>query len=452
MTDSTCSFEFPAVSGKAVTTRFDGGDITSDAGLLMLAAADHKIGLIDAMAGAVEDKRQASKVLHDVTTLFKERIFAIASGYEDANDLDCLRSDPALKIACGRKPQTAEHLASQPTISRLENGVSKKDLLRMGIALARQVVAALPSGTKNIVLDIDEMEDACHGQQEFIFFNAHYDTYCYLPLLLFITDDTGRQRLLAVVQREGKSGCRGVRGLLKRAVALIRERFPESTIELRADAGYGNDQVLRCCDRLGMTYTLGLAGNNRLHDLSTAIQMDACIKYSQLKYQLEHPVCREFGSVNYKADSWDKVRTVIVKAEITESPRGDIKLNPRFVVTNRAYSDPEAAYHYYCERGDRENRIKEFNLDMFGGRMSCHRFLGNQFRLLMHAAACVLMNALQEAAQATDWAKAQMGTLRLNLLKVGARVQETVRRIWVQMSSSYPHQRNWQAVYAALVT
>jgi len=450
MSDSTMSFEFPAVSRKPVTARFDGGDITSNAGLLLVSAADSKTGLIDSLAAAIKDKRQASKVRHDHATLLRERVLAIAGGYEDANDLDSLRSDPALKLACSRAPQTGEHLASQPTLSRFENSVGKKDLLRMTVALAKQVVAQLPMGTKRLILDIDEMEDPCHGQQELNFFNAHYDTHCYLPLLLFVTDESGWQRLMAVVLRSGESGCRGVPGLLKRAVAIIRARFPGIEIELRADAGYGNDKVLRCCDKLDIKYTLGLRGNTRLHDLSTATQMDACIKYTQLKYDPSHPACREFGEITYQAGSWDKERKIIVKAEITQGPNGDAKLNPRFVVSNREFTDPEAAYAFYCERGDIENRIKEFNLDMFGGRTSCQRFLANQCRVLMHASACFLTSVLQEAAKTTAWAKSQMGTIRLRLLKVGARIIESVRRVWVHMSSSYPDRRAWQTVYTVL--
>jgi len=450
MTDSTSSFDFPSVGNKTVTARFDGGDITSNAGVLLLSAADEKIGLTSAIAAAIKDTRQASKVSHDLPTLIKERILAIACGYEDANDLDGLRSDPALKVGCGRAPRSEADLASQPTISRLENSVDKKDLIRMAIRLAERVVAQLPANTKKVVLDIDEMEDPCHGQQEFEIFNAHYDSHCYLPLLLFVTDETGRQRMMAVVLRSGKSGCRGVRAVLKRAVRLLRARFPKIYIELRADGGYGNDQVLRCCDKLDIKHTLGLPGNKRLHRLSIATQMDVCIKYSQTKYQVDRPACREFGVIDYRAASWDKSRKVIVKAEITESAFGDVKLNPRFVVTNCDFANPEAGYAHYCGRGDIENRIKEFNLALAGGRTSCHRFLANQFRVLMHAGACVLMGVIQEAAKATNLAKAQVGTLRLRLLKIGARIIETVRRVWIHMSSSCPGQEDWDKVYQVL--
>lgn len=181
--------------------------------------------------------------------------------------------------------------------------MSKKDLLRMGISLAQRVVAQLPDNTQKVLLDIDEMEDPCHGQQEFEIFNAHYDSHCYLPLLLFVTDQTGRQRMMAVLLRSGKSGCRGVRGVLSRAVNLLRERFPNICIELRANGGYGNDQVLRCCDNLDIKYTLGLPGNQRLHRRSAATQIDAHIKYVDVKDQPDHPVCREFAEIEYQADS-----------------------------------------------------------------------------------------------------------------------------------------------------
>jgi hypothetical protein len=418
--------------------------------MLLLAAADRKLGLIDAMSAGIRDRRQASKVSHDMPTLVRERVLAIAAGYEDANDLDSLRADPALKLACSRAPETDAHLASQPTLSRLENAASKTDLMRMALALAEQVVAQLPADTKRLLLDLDEMEDPCHGQQEFEFFNAHYNSHCYLPLLLFVTDGTGKQRLMTVLLREGKSGCRGVSGLLTRAVAIIRARFPEIDIELRADAGYGNDEVLRCCDALKIEYTIGLPSNNVLHRLSRTIQMDAYIKYAETKDQPDHGAIREFGTINYKAGPWDKARSVIVKAEITKAASRIAKLNPRFVVTNRQFSDAEAGYTHYCGRGDAENRIKEFNLDLSGGRTSCHSFQANQFRVLLHAAASVLMSVLQDAAQSTSWAKAQMRTLRLRLVKIGARITETVRRVWIHMSSSFPDQSAWHTIYAAL--
>jgi hypothetical protein len=448
MLDSGLDLLFPAVRGKSVTARFDGGDITSDSGVLLLSEADNKIGLLSGLATSMPDKRQSAKVRHDLRTLLAERIFSIAAGYEDANDLDTLCSDPALKLACGRAPKSDPSLASQPTISRLENRVGKKDLLRMGRALASCVVRQLPSNTRQVVLDIDAMEAPCHGQQEFEFFNAFYDSHCFLPLLLYVTDENGRQRLMAVLLRSGKAGNAGVRALIRRAVSILRARFPNLEILLRADAGFGNDKTLRLCDDLNLSYVLGLSGNKPLHRLSESTQMQACCKYSFEKAAWqEEGICREFGSFEYKAGSWDKERTVIVKAEITQG-----QLNPRFLVTSLDAEHSEKVYEFYCARGDRENRIKEFKLDLAGGRTSCHRFLANQFRVLLHAAAAVLMGVIQEAAADTQWAKAQAATIRLRLLKIGARGVETTRRVWVHLSSSYPHQNAWQRIYQELRT
>ena len=449
MADSCLDLAFPSVKGKVVTARCDGGDITSDSGLLLLSAADKKIGLTSSLSAVIKDNRQSAKVRHKQDTLLAERIFGIGQGYEDTNDFNTLCADPALKLSCGRAPESDPALASQPTLCRFENRVSKRDLIRMGKALAQCVVKQLPAGTRRVVLDIDAMEDPCHGQQEFEFFNAFYDSHCFLPLLIYVTDESGRQRLMGVLLRSGKAGNAGVRWLLRKAVAILRARFPDLEVVLRADAGFGNDKVLRLCDKLKLSYILCVSGNRRLHTLSTAIQMQACCKYTfeKASWRYEGGVCREFGTIEYKAGTWDKKRTVIVKAEITQG-----KLNPRFVVTNIDEDNPEKAYAFYCARGDRENRIKEFKLDLAGGRTSCHRFLANQFRVLMHAAAAVLIGVIQEAAAGTEWAKAQAGTIRLRLLKVGARVIETVRRIWIHMSSSYPNQSAWHTIHQALCT
>jgi len=450
---------FAAVGGKAVVGRFDGGDITSDAGFLLLAQADHKIGLTQALAAVMVDKRQASKVLHPLPLLLQERIYAIAAGYPDANDGDTLRHDPALKLACDRRPQSDPPLASQPTLSRLENGVNAKQLLRLSLALAQRVIAQLPADTRHVVLDVDASDDACHGQQEFEEFNAYYDTHCYLPLYLHVTGEDGRQRLLGVLLRPGKaSATRGLRGLLGPAVRLLRARLPQVHIVVRADSGFGSAKVLRLCDGWGVDYVLGLAQNARLQRLSTPVQMDAC-----LKYRWAGEGCREFGEFDYKAGSWDQARRVIVKAEITRH-----ELNPRCVVTSLSGGSPapaasataasataarvptpEEIYLFYGGRGEQENRIKEMKLDVDSGRTSCHRFLANQCRLLWHAAAGVLLGAVQAAA-GTRWASAQMGTLRLRLLKVGARVVESSRKVWVHLSSAFPEQGVWGHLYERL--
>jgi hypothetical protein len=442
--DSSCpTLTFPAAIGREVLCRFDGGDITSDAGLLLIAQADKKIGLSQALSDALVDKRQQSKVRHDLPTLLRERVFAIAMGYADANDLDRLKDDPALKLACGRRPATGLPLASQPTISRLENSVTKKDLLRLGLALARRVIAQLPADTKKVVLDVDATDDPCHGQQEFEFFNAYYDTHCYLPLYLHVTAGDGRQRLLATLLRPGKCAATlGVFALLRRGVRLVRARFAQVKIVLRADAGFGCDAVLRFCDKQKLGYVLGLSKNARLQALSTPYQIRAAIRH-----KWEGDGCREWGEFLYKAGTWDKKRRVIVKAEVTCG-----ELNPRYVVTSEPVQTPALVYQFYGGRGDSENRIKEMKLDTDSGRTSCHRFVANQFRLLMHAAAYVLLGVLQQAACGTRWANAQAGTLRLRLLKVGARVVQSCRKVWLHLASSFPEQAAWFALHRQLVS
>jgi hypothetical protein len=446
--NSSLTLDFPAIAGKQVTARFDGGDITSDAGALLVSEADRKTGLIDAMAKQVLDDRQSTKVRHSIATLLRQRVIAIACGYEDANDFDTLAADPALKIACGRAPKTDADLASQPTISRLENRVNRKDVYAMAMAIARCVVEQLPYKTRQVILDLDAYEDPCHGQQEFEFFNAHYDSHCYLPLAIFVTAEDGVQRLMGAMLRSGKAGQVGVRAIIRTAVGIVRERFPDARIILRADAGFGNAAVLHLCESLGISYCLGLASNNSLQTLSTPLQMNACCRYTFARKEfLWESQCRQFGQFEYKAGTWEREHRVVVKAEITQG-----SLNPRYLVTDLYQRSPQRAYEFYCGRGDAENRIKEFKLDICAGRTSCHRFLANQFRILLHVAASVLMSTVQQAAKGTAYAKAQISTLRLRLLKLGARVVETTRRIWLHLCTSYPRQEAWHKVYTALVT
>jgi len=430
--NSTLDLLFPSVSGRQVVARFDGGDLTSDAGILLLRQADKKIGVVDAIGSCIEDNRQASKVAHSVRDIVASRIFAIASGYEDANDLDRLRSDPALKFACDRLPSSAD-LASQPTVSRLENAVRPRHLLQMAVALAERVIAQLPPRTRRVILDVDATSDPCHGQQELEGFNGFYDTHCYLPLLLYVTGPDGIQRLLASMLRPGKAGwSMGLFGMLRRAIKLLRKRLPGVKIILRADAGFGYGELIDFCEAHKIDYVFGLRGNRRLATLSTPVQI-----WAALKYKWAGDGCREYGEFDYKAGSWPRCRRVIIKAEITQG-----ELNPRYLVTNLRWKH-EKVYLFYCERGDRENRIKELKLDLASGRTSCHRFWANQFRLLLHSGAYVLMQALQEAAAGTEWENAQVRTLRVRLLKIAGRVVESCRKVWFHLPTSCPVQQIW---------
>jgi len=284
---STSPLTFPALRNKAVTAAFDGGDLSSDAGALLLAQAEQATGIIAALAGALDDTRQQKKVKHSLEELVSARVHAIALGYEDADDLDTLRHDPALKIACGRLPVTGEALPSQPSLSRLENRIGNRELVRAAYALGRAAVALLPEDTKEVTLDVDATPDPCHGQQEFEFFNAHYDTHCYLPLLLHVTGADGQKRLLTALLRPGNAAAHhGLFALLRGALRLLRARFPPIHITLRADCGFGNARVLRFCERHNLSFVLGLSKNSRLQTLSTPTQIDAALKYRSRRRRL----------------------------------------------------------------------------------------------------------------------------------------------------------------------
>jgi hypothetical protein len=413
--------------------------MTSDAGLLFIAQADRKLRLIEQLAAQIWDPREPGKVRHSIEDLLRERIFALCAGYEDANDLDTLKSDPALLLACGKPVGEGEALGSQPTISRLENRVDSKDLFCLAQELARIVIAQLPPHTKAVVLDVDATQDPCHGQQEFELFNGYYDAHCYLPLLLHVTAEDGRQRLVSALLRPGTAPATvGLFGMLTRVVALLRARFPEIGITLRADGGFGNEKVLRFCEQEGLSYVLGLPSNSRLRALSSPLEALVAAEAVRLGEEMI-----AYEALSYQADTWPSEQAVACKAETL----GD-KLNVRYVVHDRLNETAEDTYLFYCGRGDQENRIKEMKLDVFSGRTSCHRFLANQFRLLLSAAACVLFGVVQEALSGSGWAGAQIGTLRLRLIKVGARVVRRCRRIRLYLPTSSPSQRLWRFLQA----
>lgn len=442
MSGSALSLEFPFVSGRRVMCEFDGGEITSDAGVLMVCAADRRIGLVSALAEEVTERRQSSKVRHSFRDMLCERIYAIAMGYEDANDLDDLREDPALKVACLKHPLAKDVLASQPTISRMENSVGAKEMLRMGLRMASLVVAQLPNGTREVVLDIDATDDPCHGQQELRLFDGHYGRYCYVPLYMHITDQTGRQRLLGTLLRSSSARSnKGVIGFVRLAVRAVRCRFPEARIILRGDCGFGYGKLINWCDANGVEYVLGFQSTKISDEMVLPLQMEAA-----RMHQWRGEGHREYGDYDYQSRTWLRSHRLVVKAEARHGV-----VDTRCVVTTDLDRSAERVYVWYTQRGDRENRIKEMKLDLSSGRTSCHRFLANQLRLLLHTAACMLVGMLQSALAGTSWAKAQVGTLRLRLLKVGARVVQTCRRVRFHLPTSFPDQEAWRLMHEQLM-
>jgi hypothetical protein len=438
MTNSEWRFEIPC-AGKQLTATFDGGQLSSDGGLLLLQQMDQQLGLTSRLAAAIRDERAPALVRQPLLTLLRQRIFGIACGYEDCNDFDALRTDALFKLAAGGPPISGAALASQPTLSRLENAVGAKDLVRMSRALAEMFVERHQGRSpQRIMLDADATDDPTHGQQELEFYHGYYDEHCYLPLLVYVTADRSEQELVAAVLRPGNvhAGHRAV-AVLRRLVERLRAAFPETEIVLRGDAGLALPEVYDYCEGAGLSYVISLARNSRL-----LAQAEPWLREAEAIYAETGEKVRRFGEFRYAAASWSHERRVVVKAEVLA--QGE---NPRFVVTNLGEADPEAIYdELYVKRGDVENRIKELKGDLVSGRTSCHRFLANQFRLLLHAAAFVLMQGLRRLLAGTELATAQVSTLRGKLLKVGARIRQTCRRIWVQMPTSYPWQRLWELV------
>jgi hypothetical protein len=444
MIRSSSPLKVPLLARQRVTVDFVGGDLSSDAGLIPLALADQQRQLTQRLAAAVADPRDPNRIEHSLPDLFRERIYLIAQGYEDALDANALRHDPLLKLALGRHPDAAP-LASQSTLSRFENAVTLPDLERLGRVLLEQFLDRCGPAPQQIILDLDPFVDECHGAQQLVLFNGHYDCHCYLPLYLCGTVDSGRPFVIGALLRPGRAApTRGVKWLLHHVVPALRARYPDVVIIVRGDGGFGVPKVINTCRHLQVRFCLGKPQNAVLHRLSERVQMRAAVAYSVTKRSE-----RLYDEFAYAAGSWKQAERTIVKAEVTQG-----KLKPRFVVTDLQEPDgftPAAVYQFYCGRGEApENRIKEFKVDLAADRLSCQQFLANQFRLVLHVAAYMLIQTLQEGLGGTELAAAQAGTLRVKLLKVAARVLVRCRGVRVQLPTSYPWQRLWRGLVAWL--
>lgn len=454
MTSSQATLSLPLVPKKEVRLDWDGGELSSDGGWLLLALANQKLRLTARLAAAVTDSRASNRVDHPLEALFQQRCFQIAQGYEDGNDAQTLRFDPLLKVAVGRAPFAAP-LAGQATFSRFENAVTAADLVRLEAVLQQLFVERIAPGARRVVLDLDPYDDPAHGQQQGVLFNGYYDEHCYLPLLICGTVDDEPQRLIGVVLRGGTAApTEEAMGFLEDLVPQIRAQHPAVEIIVRGDGGYGVPAMITCCRELNVRFCFGKARNSALLRLAAGAQ-DRAEKAEAVRAERgkRRRALRVFDTCAYRARDWKRAERVVVKWEITYGSS-----NPRFVVTDLETAGGWSAhrlYAFYCERGDRENRIKEFKLDMAGGRLSCMTFLANQFRLILHAAAFVLYQALQEAigeaAPEHELARAQVGTLRSRFMKVAARVRERCRVIRVHLCSSFPFQKLWHRLAEQLV-
>ena len=434
MTNCTqITLEFPAVKRRKVEGAFSGGDISSDGGLLLLRQIDSRLGLLKAANAVIPDPRDARYVQHEQLTLLRQRVYALCQGYEDLNDHDQLRKDPAFQTAV----EQAQVLGSSPTLCRLENRADRKSAMALHQVLLDQFIASFDTPPEELILDFDATDDRVHGLQEGRFFHGYYDHYCFLPLYVFCGD----QLLVSYLRPSRIDGAKHAWAILALLVKRLRQVWPDVRIILRADSGFCRHRMLRWCERQGVGYIVGLARNSRLQAMIES-------EFKKLDKQFEelNAKQRQFLDLRYGAHSWKRQRAVIAKLEITELGR-----NPRFIVTN-LNGDAQALYdEVYCARGEMENRIKEQQLGLFADRTSAHYWWANQFRLLLSSLAYVLMESIRRLAlTGTELARAQVGTIRLKLLKVGAIILRNTRRIRFLLSSAYPYQKLFQTVAARL--
>jgi hypothetical protein len=443
MTDDTIPlFSFPAVQGKKVTAAFDGGRMSSDGGVMLLSLADRRLGVAERLARCIPDRRDRSRIAHTIADMIRARVFAICCGYEDADDLDDLRSDPAFKLACGRLPDTGRDLCSQPTLSRLENAPALRDVMRLTYALVDQWMASYATAPPSVTLDIDDTCDVVHGHQQLSLFNAHYDERCFLPIHVY---DTEKSRPVAVILRPGKtpSGVE-VRAHLRRLVRRIRARWPMTRILFRGDGHYARPEAMTWCEENGVDYVFGLPGtkplSRKVDETADAVRTERAIG--------DKDVVRGFAETRHRAGSWHTERRAVARIEATR-----LGLDIRFIVSNLDLGSPEWLYEtLYCARGQAENLIKLHKAQLASDRTSCRSALANQVRLVLHTAAYWLMLAVRDAIpKSRDLAKAEFATLRLRLLKIAARVVEMASRVRLAFAAACPEAELFASLPAVLM-
>lgn len=433
------AIHFTPLGRQQVIADFEGGAITSDAGAVLLREVDRRLNLFDRIDSIIPDPRDPQQITHAQRTLIAQRIIAIACGWEDLNDHQRLRVDPLMQIVTGRGVEDQQPLAGAATLCRLENRVSRRTCVQLSRLLVELFIESFDAPPQELILDFDATDDPVHGQQEGRFFHGFHGGYCFLPLYVFC----GTKLLVAYLRPSNIDASKHSRAILKLLVRRLRQAWPGVKITIRADSGFCRWKLLRWCDRHQVDYLLGLAKNSRLIEMSQDL-----IAQAQEAFQQSQQKQRLFGELSYAAQSWDTPRRVIAKAEHLD--KGS---NPRFVVTSRQ-GDPQQLYDdLYCARGEMENRIKEQQLGLFADRTSCHDFVANQFRLLLSSFAYVMIEHLRRVGlKDTPLANAQVSTLRTKLLKIGALVKVSVRRLVLHLSSAFPLADLFQQVLERLMT
>jgi hypothetical protein len=412
---------FAPMGRRRIEVAFEGGDVTSDAGVMLLRQVDRQLGLLQKVAKRLPDPRDPRRCTHSTLHLLRQRVFGLCQGYEDLNDHDTWRHDLALQTADERVSPGA----SSPTLCRLENRMDRSAAWAIHEEFLDQFIASFPTPPEELILDFDATDDPVHGAQEGRFFPGYYDQYCFLPRYVFC----GEQLLVAYLRPSKIDAAKHAGAILKRLVQRLRAVWPEVRITFRADSGFCRRRILAWCERNGVNYRVGLAKNARLLK-----QAESWRHPAQQQWAATSEKPRLFGEVAYAAGTWKHSRRVIVKAE--HGARGE---NPRFLVTNLG-DDPKTLYEdVYCARGEMENRIKEQQLGLFADRTSCHAWWANQFRLLRASLAYVLLENLRRRGLAdTEWAHAQCATLRVKLLKIGGVILRNTRRIRFLLPDAYP--------------
>lgn len=413
--------KFGRIGRREIEVNFEGGALSSDGGLLLLRKVDRQIGLTKAVAEALHDPRNPYRIVHQMRDLIAQRLYALCCGHEDLNDHTALRNDPLMQTAVGK----VEELGSSPTLCRLEKRATRADVVALNRVLVEQFIASQPQSPKELVLDIDASDIPLHGEQEQKQFHAYYNSYCYLPLYVYC----GKAMLACVLRRSRIDGARHAAAVIKLIVTRLRQTWPETRIIVRGDSGFCRQRLIRWCERQNVGYVIGMARNARLHKIVAQweAQMEEHYRTSGIKQ-------RWIDEFTYAAQSWDGERRIVTRLEF-----GSQGTNPRFIVTNLDLPAAELYDDLYCQRGEAENRIKETQLDLFGTRASCQRFLANWLRLMFSALAYTLMQRLRELAlSGTELANASAATIRAKLLKIGAALVRNTRRIRVLLASHHP--------------
>ena len=427
--DSLLPFSLPSVERKKITAAFDGGRISSDGGVMLLALAERRMGIAARLATEIIDRRNPARVVHGLSDILRARMFAIACGYEDADDLDHLRSDPALKLACGHLPASGRDLCSQPTMSRWENAPGLREVIKLMRLMVALYCGSYDSPPASVTLDIDDTLDVVHGHQQLSMFNAHYDERCFLPIHVY---DTATSRPVAVLLRPGKTPSgQEIRGHLRRLLRVIRDHWPRTHITIRGDSHYARPEVMDFCDANGIDYVFGLSGNDVLRRLVEPIADDVRVR----RAEASAAAIRRYTETRYGAKSWHIDRRVVARIEATAQG-----LDIRYVVTSFTHGSAEWLYDsLYCARGQAENLIKLHKSQLASDRTSCRSPLANQVRLVLHTAAYWLMLTVRDVIpKLQPLALAEFATLRARLLKIAARITETATRVRIAFAAACP--------------